>query len=505
MGAHAAAALLKPFRAAGDLGGMLSTLRELRHHGVVVNRWAYNICLRACADVGALDQAMEIFHQLRQLGQREQEQGRKMNNDSSKKWVEEGERVDQEYGNNNNNRELGADQRTYSALLSAISSSKKWSRTMTIYNHMMEDGIALDKHLLLQLLHCFAGAGRWEAAQWVMNQCLLNNSNSNIGGSTRGSYSSSSSLKNPNNNKNNGYYNNNDGMGEPVLNLSLPYDSVGIETFEDRGMVGEEGRSSSSNNNNNNNLPPPPSSSSAKSRQPRPNRTHWNALLSAYAEGRQYSRCMLAYTQMTEVHGHRPDAYTLVAILRAAFHAKRGPAAAEWAQSQAALYNVPLTVQLGTAMICTCRHPGTGSATGWTGDGTGEREGEVCVRLARSVFDRMKKMSSRGESNNSNNITTTTTTTTTRSPPTHRSSSSKPNIVTYNSLMLVYAAVRDYPGVLNVYKELEESDDHDEDGIVIEPNDATFTILIKVCEEAGLEGRAREFEELRKTWATLMS
>lgn len=138
-GAYAAAALLKPFRAAGNLELTLKTLQELQRTCTPLNRYAYNIALRACADAAAFDEALALLEQIRAL----------------------------------KSADSYPDQRTYSAMLSCIAVSNRWNRTSKIHAMLEEDCISIDGPLLLQLLHCYAGAGLSLPAQDVFDRMSM--------------------------------------------------------------------------------------------------------------------------------------------------------------------------------------------------------------------------------------------------------------------------------------------------------------------------------------------
>jgi pentatricopeptide repeat protein len=135
LGQHAAAALLKTYRAAGDLPGALTALEEIQKRGCPVNQYAHNIVLRLCADLGDADGAMAVLGALRASA----------------------------------SAAARPDARTYSAVLGAVAAARKWSRTVAVHKLMKEDGVALDAPLAAQLLGCFAEAGRPEAAEAVLD------------------------------------------------------------------------------------------------------------------------------------------------------------------------------------------------------------------------------------------------------------------------------------------------------------------------------------------------
>lgn len=133
-GARSAAALLKVYRAAGDVSGALRTLSELQSRGTQLNQYAYNVAIRACADVGDAEAAFQVFEQLRE------------------------------------HSSAHADIRTFSALMDAVAKSGRWSRTTLVHRLLIEDGLTPDATLYLQILAGYAGAARPDAAEAVFDR-----------------------------------------------------------------------------------------------------------------------------------------------------------------------------------------------------------------------------------------------------------------------------------------------------------------------------------------------
>jgi pentatricopeptide repeat protein len=202
-------------------------------------------------------------------------------------------------------------------------------------------------------------------------------------------------------------------------------------------------------------LPAPPRP--ARAGGIRPNRTHWNALLRAYAEAQRYDGCLAAYRRMSR--RIPPDAYTLVALLRAAFHARIGVAAATWALELMETHAVGLTVELGTALVCCCRHFDAAR----DGEGAADAAG-----VAASVVGAMAAAGGRAA----------------------------PNVRTYNSLMLVQAAAGEWGGVLETYEVVEAA-------AGLEANAVTWAVAVQACRATGQETRGAGLEELRATWGVL--
>ncbi|GAB4816014.1 hypothetical protein N2152v2_003060 [Parachlorella kessleri] len=104
----------------------------------------------------------------------------------------------------------------------------------------------------------------------------------------------------------------------------------------------------------------------------RPNSTHYNALISAHAESRDWPACKEVYRRLL-AGGCRPDTYTMVALLRgimqeAAQRAAEGlegdhacDAEVAWVRQQMREHRVPLVPRVGTALIAYW----LGAARGW--------------------------------------------------------------------------------------------------------------------------------------------
>ena len=323
---RAAAALLKTFRPLGDLSGAVRILREFQNHGVPLNQYAFNIVIRIAADQGDVDTALTLAAQLRA------------------------------------HPTAKPDVRTFSGLLSALVLSERWPKTAVVHKLMQESGITPDSSLYLQLVVGYAGAGRPEAAEAVLDSMI------------------------------------------------------------DNGC--------------------------------RPSRIHWNALLSAYAQAKRYEGCVQAYTRMTEGAGLRPDGYSMVALLHGGAGARAGLTAASWVMGLMQRYEIPLSIEIGTAMIVCCRHAPAGV------------ERRRSMEFANGMLSML------------------------------RSAGIAPNIRTYNSLMMVQADAEDYGGVRETLGDLERATE-------VEPNEATWSIALAAFQAAGWFDRAEQIEELRETWRTL--
>jgi pentatricopeptide repeat protein len=184
---RAAAALLKAFRAAGDLAGARAALDELQARGARVNVYAFNILLRICADAGDADAAAEVLAELRAHGglaaagdaDGDAEEGAEGAADGARPPRLEtaapgaalgaapalAPRPPRPPGRGRAN----ADARSYSAALAAVAAAGKWPRAAALHKSMREDGVRADAKLGAQLLGCLARAARPEAAEAVMD------------------------------------------------------------------------------------------------------------------------------------------------------------------------------------------------------------------------------------------------------------------------------------------------------------------------------------------------
>jgi pentatricopeptide repeat protein len=139
LGERSAAALLKTYRKVGDLEGALRILDELSTSKTLsINQYAFNVVLRCAADQGDITAAMEIVEKLR------------VHPNSQ------------------------CDARTFSALLSAVVASQRWSRTSAVHKLLQEESVQPDATLYLQLIACYAGAGRPETAEAVLDSMIDN-------------------------------------------------------------------------------------------------------------------------------------------------------------------------------------------------------------------------------------------------------------------------------------------------------------------------------------------
>jgi pentatricopeptide repeat protein len=328
LGERSAAALLKTFRKVGDLQGALRILDELSTTKTInINQYAFNIVLRCAADQGDITAAFDIVEKLRA------------------------------------HPTAQCDERTFSALLSAVVESQRWSRAAAVHKLLLEEGVVPDATLYLQLIACYAGAGRPETAEAVLDSML------------------------------------------------------------DAGI--------------------------------RPGRVHWNALLSSYAQARRYEGCLSAYERMTTVASIRPDQYSMVALLHGAAGARGGVTAASRVLGYMQQHDIPMNIEVGTALIACCRHSPVAG-----------QERRRSVEFSHGVLSILQ------------------------------SAGVKPNIKTYNSLMAVQFDAQDYVGVKETMDALERTEE-------IEPNEATWNIALNAFQAAGFFDKVMEVENLRETWRTL--
>ena len=188
----------------------------------------------------------------------------------------------------------------------------------------------------------------------------------------------------------------------------------------------------------------------------KPNRSHWNALLYAYATARQYPGCLMAYQRMTSKVGIRPDSYTMVALLKAGRRSQAGRTAVTFVLSQMEEYSVPFTVELVSSAIACCR----------TIPFVSRQEAENSRDLANHVWSLMVK------------------------------SEIRPNRVTYNTLFAARADAGDSEGVKELFAQMEG-----DDGVY--PDDSTYHHMARVYEAQGNWKELENVTALRDTWKTL--
>ncbi|WPT11553.1 Pentatricopeptide repeat-containing protein [Picochlorum sp. SENEW3] len=195
---------------------------------------------------------------------------------------------------------------------------------------------------------------------------------------------------------------------------------------------------------------------SENSGRDRPNRSHWNALLYAYATARQYNGCLMAYKRMTQEVGIRPDSYTMVALLKAGRRSQAGRTAVSFVLHQVQEHDVAITVELASSAIACCR----------TVPYVSKDEAVKSRDLADSVWDLM--------------IDTGV----------------EPNRIAYNTLMAARSDAGDLNGVKELFDSLEKNPH-------VYPDEATWNILLKTYEREGDWKALESTAVLRDTWRTL--
>lgn len=212
--------------------------------------------------------------------------------------------------------------------------------------------------------------------------------------------------------------------------------------------------------------------------------------------------------------GLRPDCYTLVALLRAAFHARAGLAAVHAVRAEMARHNVQANRQLATAMLCCLRHVRPDPAApplllvaaapeAVAGDAQQQADGEqpaasegqqqeggddqpppqqpeeqqlqqqphpqmedqsaACLAEATSVFEALRQQWGRARHT--------------------------PDLRAYNSLLLVQLAAGDHSGVLSTFEEMEAEE-------ALLPDVTTLGVVITACREAGWKEREAQYHQL---------
>ena len=209
---------------------------------------------------------------------------------------------------------------------------------------------------------------------------------------------------------------------------------------------------------------------------------------------------------MTGAAALRPDCRTLVALLRAAFHAQLGLAAVRAVQAGMAAHNVQPNIQLTTAMLCCLQHMQPGAAApplrlqpagpgeprqqaAGSGSGSAEQRpsggslGEplqpqqhaqqhalppadqraACLAKAAALVARQRRQWGRKQ---------------------------QPlDVRLYNAWMAVQLAAGDYAGVLQTFQELEGEER-------LLPDGATLATVIAACRAAGWPEREAQFQRL---------
>lgn len=185
----------------------------------------------------------------------------------------------------------------------------------------------------------------------------------------------------------------------------------------------------------------------------KPNRTHWNALMFAYAEARRYDGCLNVYRRM-KVAGLEPTTYTIVALLHAAKGSGAGHAAAKSLYSEMKRCGVKLTTEIGTALISCCQNALEGA------------DAEAALSFAAEIYDAMIEKGV------------------------------VMNIKTYNSMMAVYSNAMMYSKVKEMFEMVERMEE-------VEPDEATWSIVLKAFESAGWWRDVEAMEMLKDTWMVL--
>jgi pentatricopeptide repeat protein len=187
----------------------------------------------------------------------------------------------------------------------------------------------------------------------------------------------------------------------------------------------------------------------------KPNRSHWNALLYAYATARQYNGCLMAYQRMVNQVGIRPDGYTMVALLKAGKRSQAGRTAVSFVLSEVEKHKVEMSVELASSAIACCR------ITPYVS----QEEADKSRHLANDVWSLMQ------------------------------AANVKPNRIAYNTLLAARADAGDTTGVQELYDALEEDD-------TVIPDRSTFSTMMRAFENNDFPAYER-YADLASTWTTL--
>lgn len=186
----------------------------------------------------------------------------------------------------------------------------------------------------------------------------------------------------------------------------------------------------------------------------KPNRSHWNALLYAYATARQYNGSLMAYQRMVNTVGIRPDTYSMVSLLKAGRRSRAGRTAVSFVLSEVEKFKIPMTVELASSAIACCR------LTPYIS----QEEADKSRQLANHVWNIMED------------------------------SGIKPNRIVYNTLLAARADAGDTKGVQELYDRLAADD-------TVMPDDATWRIMLRAFEKD--YPMYEQYADLASTWTTL--
>ena len=385
LGSHAGAALVLCYRSTADHAAAEAALQDLQARGVAVDRYAFNAAIRVAADAGAADAALRLLGRLRELAAAERQ--RQQQRQQQQRWHEQWEQVQQQRqqpvepgvvpsgstttsagGNCTSNSsgstsssstggpdapassELRTDCRSYSAALAAVAAAGKYNRAAQLHRWMREDGVRPDAPLCTQLLACYAAGGQPQAVQQLFDEMAAGGSRGGAGeGLFATLHTSATSWRH-------------------LLVSRCPcvpcHARVGLlRCARTPGHAIAAARACRHRRS-----PPAPTPSlcvcvAGRDGLPLPNSSHWNTLLLAYAEGKDAAGAAAAYRRLLAA-GRRPDAYSLVALARAAYLAEAGLAAVRAVRAEAARHRVPMSLQLGTSLLACLRHvrPARGDA-----------------------------------------------------------------------------------------------------------------------------------------------
>lgn len=227
--------------------------------------------------------------------------------------------------------------------------------------------------------------------------------------------------------------------------------------------------------------------------------------------------CAAAYRRMTGAAGLRPDCRTLVALLRAAFHARLGLAAVAEVQAEMAANNVQPNIQLATAMVSCLQHvaptagatplrlrpQGTAEQGQQAAGGRCGQQPAMPARAGSALQQQQPQLQQQQQ----------------QSPPTQQPAPAadqraacvaearaivarqrgqwgkrqRPlDVRLYNALMAVQLAAGDHEGVVQTFQELEGEER-------LLPDRTTLTTAIAACRAAGWQDREAQFRRLMQS------
>lgn len=274
----------------------------------------------------------------------------------------------------------------------------------------------------------------------------------------------------------------------------------------------------------------------------RPNRSHWNALLLAYAEAGDGAGCAACYRSMVS-SAIQPDACTLTALLRAAYLLAAGLPAVQAVRAEAGKHRVPMNLRMGTAMLAclrhvspagspgaaalrqlrpakvarrdrrrqrrrqTCEHDGGGAVAAaevhhqQAAAGVGARAadasaaadvGAAVLSASPAGMGAQERASADGQDQSAQCLAGATALFA-ELRAAAAAGGSPLDVRAYNALLAVQLAAGDHAGVLHTFQQLEDG----EHGLL--PDASTLAAVIAACQQAGWKEEEAQYRQLLKS------